>query len=217
MTVRGTTGLLGSRLYLPCHWSWRCGVQQACWGSGCTYLATDHGGAGHGGLVGVAVVPTLPPIMTVRGTTGLLGSRLYLPCNRSWRFQAQRACWGRGCTYLATDHDRAGHDGLVGVVLDEAVPTLPPIMTVRGTTGLLGSQLYLPCHRSWRCEARRACWGHAWCGCTYLATDHDSAGHDRLVGVALDAVVQVDDVHKVHQLPLVLVDSLHLQAEMHQI
>ena len=48
---------------------------------------------------------------------------------------------------------------------------------------------------------------------TYLATDHDGAWGEVHVGVGLEAVVHDNDVQTVHQLPLVLVDTLHLHVE----
>lgn len=51
------------------------------------------------------------------------------------------------------------------------------------------------------------------CYHTHLATNHDSPGHKLQVGVLLDAVVQGDDMQAVQQLPLVLMDSLHLHVK----
>lgn len=47
----------------------------------------------------------------------------------------------------------------------------------------------------------------------YLSSDHDSPGYKGLVGVALEAVVQGDDVEAVQKLSLVLVDPLDVDVK----
>ena len=48
---------------------------------------------------------------------------------------------------------------------------------------------------------------------SYLATDHDSSWHKVFVRVFLDPVVKGDDVHTVEKLPLILMNSLHLDVK----